>query len=240
MSDARALPRRVGVGPRPVPGRWEGRAVMQAPESPAPPRTGPTDWRTSCPSRDWWMSPAGGARRPRRRVTGRGPRRRTRGCASRSAYRRGDHPGDARGRPGPVCGQAPGADCDPVARRLGDQRSARAHRDGSGPEDRVGAGPAGKGGKRRIVAMDDCGWEHVASRTEHRVRLPSARCSASSPDQLRHAHAIEMAHEGIPLPGTGSTRDRSLHGTSKIRPFTCPASIWRCASGACSSGRTSV
>ena len=31
---------------------------------------------------------------------------------------------------------------------------------------------AGKGGKRRMVGMDDWGWEHVARGTEHRVRLP--------------------------------------------------------------------
>ena len=31
---------------------------------------------------------------------------------------------------------------------------------------------SGKGGKRRIVGMDDWGWEHVARWTEHRVQLP--------------------------------------------------------------------
>lgn len=31
---------------------------------------------------------------------------------------------------------------------------------------------AGKGGKRRMVGMDDWGWEHVARWTEHRVKLP--------------------------------------------------------------------
>ena len=30
----------------------------------------------------------------------------------------------------------------------------------------------GKGGKRRMVGMDDWGWEHVARWTEHRVQLP--------------------------------------------------------------------
>ena len=29
----------------------------------------------------------------------------------------------------------------------------------------------GKGGKRRMVAMDESGWEHVARWTEHRVQL---------------------------------------------------------------------
>jgi hypothetical protein len=31
---------------------------------------------------------------------------------------------------------------------------------------------SGKGGKRRMVGMDDWGWEHVARWSEHRVRLP--------------------------------------------------------------------
>ena len=84
----------------------------------------------------------------------------------------------------------------------------------------------GKGGKRRMVGMDDWGWEHVARWTEHRVELPigplfcilagatrgrgwsptaahgelrrlAAEAGARrrfAPHQLRHAHAIEMAH----------------------------------------------
>ena len=84
----------------------------------------------------------------------------------------------------------------------------------------------GKGGKRRMVGMDDWGWEHVARWTEHRVQLPigplfcilagptrgrgwsptaargelrrlAAEAGARrrfAPHQLRHAHAIEMAH----------------------------------------------
>ena len=90
---------------------------------------------------------------------------------------------------------------------------------------------AAKGGKRRMVGMDDWGWEHVARWIEHRVRLPigplfcilagpirSRGWSATAargelrrlaaqagvrrrfaPQQLRHAHAAGMAHEGIPL-----------------------------------------
>jgi integrase len=91
---------------------------------------------------------------------------------------------------------------------------------------------AGKGGKRRMVGMNDWGWEHVSRWTEHRIGLPIGplfcilagptrgrgwsateargglrRLAAQAgvrrrfaPHQLRHAHAIEMAHEGIPLP----------------------------------------
>ena len=91
---------------------------------------------------------------------------------------------------------------------------------------------AGKGGKRRIVGMDDWAWEHVGRWAEHRIQLPvgtlfcilagptrgrawSAAAARGelrrlaalaglrrrfAPHQLRHAHAIEMANEGIPLP----------------------------------------
>src|SRR5579863_6639229 len=90
---------------------------------------------------------------------------------------------------------------------------------------------SGKGGKRRMVGMDDWGWEHVARWSEHRVRLPIGplfcvlagpsrgrgwlataargelrRLAAQAgvrrrfaPHQLRHAHAIELAREGVPL-----------------------------------------
>ncbi len=91
---------------------------------------------------------------------------------------------------------------------------------------------AGKGGKGRMVGMDDWAWEHAARRSEHRIQLPVGpffcilagptrgrgwsataargelqRLAAQAgvrrrfaPHQARHAHAIEMAHEGIPLP----------------------------------------
>jgi integrase len=91
---------------------------------------------------------------------------------------------------------------------------------------------AGKGGKRRIVGMDDWAWEHLRRWSKHRIELPVGplfcivggptrgrgwsataargelrRLAAQAgvrrrfaPHQLRHAHAIEMAHEGIPLP----------------------------------------
>jgi site-specific recombinase XerD len=90
----------------------------------------------------------------------------------------------------------------------------------------------GKGGKRRLVGMDDWGWEPVNTWAARRVELPigplfcildgptrgrawaatAARAELRhlavqagvrrrfTPHQLRHAHAVEMAHEGIPLP----------------------------------------
>jgi Phage integrase family len=104
---------------------------------------------------------------------------------------------------------------------------------------------AGKGGKRRMVGMDDWAWEHVNTWTTRRIQLPigplfcildgptrgrawsatGARAELRqlaahagvrrrfAPHQLRHAHAVEMAHEGIPLPviqrqlGTRPPRD---------------------------------
>jgi integrase len=89
----------------------------------------------------------------------------------------------------------------------------------------------GKGGKRRIVGMDDWGWEQLDPWLEARLTLPVGPLfcvvngptagrpwSASSargklralasqagvrrrfaPHQLRHAHAVENAREGLPL-----------------------------------------
>jgi hypothetical protein len=89
-----------------------------------------------------------------------------------SADGRGDHPRDARSGARPGCGPDAWADRDPVARRVADQRSAGTYRDRLGSQDGIGAGPLREGGKRRMVGMDDWGWEHVARWTEHRVKLP--------------------------------------------------------------------
>jgi site-specific recombinase XerD len=90
---------------------------------------------------------------------------------------------------------------------------------------------AGKGGRRRVVGMDDWGWEQLRPWLEHRRELPigalfclinTPRAGAPlssgavrhrlrqlgsqagvrrrfAPHQLRHAHAVEMAREGVPL-----------------------------------------
>ncbi len=112
---------------------------------------------------------------------------------------------------------------------------------------------AGKGGKRRMVGMDDWAWEHVRSWTEHRIQLPvgplfcilagptrgrgwsataargelrrlAAQAGARrrfAPHQLRHAHAIELAHEGIPLPIIQRQLGRTILG---LHRFTCRGS----------------
>ena len=90
---------------------------------------------------------------------------------------------------------------------------------------------SGKGGRRRVVGMDEWGWEQLGPWLECRRGLPvgplfcvisstragSAWTSAAvrqrlrvlaaqagvrrrfAPHQLRHAHAVEMAREGVPL-----------------------------------------
>jgi site-specific recombinase XerD len=90
---------------------------------------------------------------------------------------------------------------------------------------------SGKGGRRRVVGMDDWGWEQLRPWLEHRCELPVGalfcvinpprrgapwtsgavrdrlrRLAAQAgvrrrfaPHQLRHAHAVEMAREGVPL-----------------------------------------
>ena len=87
----------------------------------------------------------------------------------------------------------------------------------------------GKGGRRREVGMDDWAWEQLRPGSTRGSSCRSDRCSASStapprrhgrppppaelrrvarqagvrrrfaPHQLRHAHAVEMAREGVPL-----------------------------------------
>jgi integrase len=81
----------------------------------------------------------------------------------------------------------------------------------------------GKGGRRREVGMDAWGWEELQPWLELRIELPvgplfcvitgptcgrpwsSAAARAAgvrrrfAPHQLRHAHAVEMAREGVPL-----------------------------------------
>jgi site-specific recombinase XerD len=89
----------------------------------------------------------------------------------------------------------------------------------------------GKGGRRRLVGMDDWAWEQHRRWIEIRVELPlgpffcvisgptrgrawstaaardqlrhtAARAGVRrrfAPHQLRHAHAVEMAREGVPL-----------------------------------------
>jgi site-specific recombinase XerD len=75
----------------------------------------------------------------------------------------------------------------------------------------------GKGGRRREVGMDDWAWEQLAPWLQARIELPVGPlfCAARSelrhvarkagvrrcfaPHHLRHAHAVEMAREGVPL-----------------------------------------
>jgi site-specific recombinase XerD len=47
----------------------------------------------------------------------------------------------------------------------------------------------GKGGRRREIGMDPWGWEQLSPCVRRRF----------APHQLRHAHAIELAREGVAL-----------------------------------------
>jgi integrase len=109
----------------------------------------------------------------------------------------------------------------------------------------------GKGGRRREVGMDAWGWEHLQPWLDLRRELPvgpllcvingvtrgrhwapaAARAAARrrrgrvrrrfAPHQLRHAQAVEMAREGVPLIVTSAS---SVTATSASRPCTCKAS----------------
>ena len=79
----------------------------------------------------------------------------------------------------------------------------------------------GNGGRRRQVGMDAWGWEHLNTWLDVRRAMPvgALLCVVSgptratlrhlavsagvrrrfAPHQLRHAHAVEMAREGVPL-----------------------------------------
>lgn len=60
------------------------------------------------------------------------------------------------------------------------------------------------------------------------------------PDKCRVHRGLRNAQGRPCRPRTWFRLLSSAHGASKIRPFTCPASIRRCASGASSRGRMSV
>ena len=55
-----------------------------------------------------------------------------------------------------------------------------------------------------------------------------------APHQLRHAHAVEMAHEGVPLSSSSASADTRTSGS---RPFTCRGSIARRSSTPSTPGR---
>jgi integrase len=58
----------------------------------------------------------------------------------------------------------------------------------------------GKGGRRREVGMDAWGWEQLQPWLDTRRELPAAAgVRRRFAHQLRHAHAVEMAREGVPL-----------------------------------------
>jgi len=63
----------------------------------------------------------------------------------------------------------------------------------------------GEGGKRREVGLDDSSWERPRPWIALVRRCRSVRCSASSTDRRADdrgrapRHAVEPAHEGVPL-----------------------------------------
>jgi integrase len=159
-----------------VAGGWEARALMQAPGSWALRWAGPIDWRTSCPSWDWLTSPAVCVYRPRCLVVGRGADRQTRGCATRPIRRRSTVDEIIlvmrEAGPGPYAGRIRGLIA--ILWRAGLRISEALALTESDLDPKTGSVLVrfGRGGRRRIVGMDDWAWEHVRRWTEHRVQLP--------------------------------------------------------------------
>ena len=91
----------------------------------------------------------------------------------RPADGRGDHPRHAPGRAGPIRGQDPRADRDPVARRAcGSARRSRSPRPiWTRRPGRCWSAPA-RAGSEGWSGWTTGAWEHVARWTEHRVQLP--------------------------------------------------------------------
>jgi site-specific recombinase XerD len=58
----------------------------------------------------------------------------------------------------------------------------------------------GKGGKRREVGMDRWGWQQLDPWLQLHAAARRARMRRRfAPHQLRHAHAVEISREGVPL-----------------------------------------
>jgi integrase len=147
---------------------------MQAPGSWAPSWAGPIDWRTSCPSQDCWTSPA--VLRSPAAAPGHWA-----GCAPPNKGLR--YPADP-----PTVEEiilvmrhaGPGSYADRIRGliailwRPGLRISEGLALTESDLDPKSGSVlvRAGKGGKRRIVGMDDWAWEHVRRWTEHRIQLP--------------------------------------------------------------------
>jgi site-specific recombinase XerD len=101
----------------------------------------------------------------------------------------------------------------------------------------------GKGGKRREVGMDDWGWDQLQPWLRSRLELPAGplfcvidgptrgrpwsqaaarvelrrhAAQANAPHQLRHAHAIELAREGVALNIIQRQLGHSNLGTTSI------------------------
>jgi site-specific recombinase XerD len=58
----------------------------------------------------------------------------------------------------------------------------------------------GKNDRRREVGMDAWAWSALQPWLAERAKLHAGVRGRFAPHQLRHAHAVELLHEGIPLP----------------------------------------
>jgi integrase len=89
---------------------------------------------------------------------------------------------------------------------------------------------AGNGGKRRMVGMDDWGWEHVGRWTEHRIRLPIGPlfCILAGPTRVSHRYAEPSSGPASRLEFPQPRRATRARPALELRIF--PAPPQRCAS----------
>ncbi len=118
-----------------------------------------------------------------------------------------------------------------LARRIADQRSARADRTRSGPPPRRRAGPARKGGKRREVGMDRWGWDQLDPRLEHRASLPVGAlfCVLRGPTRGQPCGPAGIRAELHRVAAAAGVRRRfAPHQLRHAHAIECPARGSRC------------
>jgi len=151
-------------------------------------------------------------RRPRRRVTGRVARRRTKVSATQQIRRTVEEISLAMREAGPGQYADRTRGLIAILWRAGLRISKALALTETDLEPKTGSVlvRAGKGGKRRIVRMDDWAWEHVGRWAEHRIQLPVGPlfCTLAGPTRGRAWSATAARGEPRRLAALAGLRRR--------------------------------